>query len=123
MRRRSPSRRSRLIPRLAPSQSEIHRVELDSINERVLVDRPGVRSAPTQRLAIGLAGPPDIRPGDRRERDKLDCIDLDLTETDPVAPTLLDPWPLPQSDRERDFSRQNIAAQLAAELHTREASP
>jgi hypothetical protein len=70
-------------------------VELDPINERVLVDRPGVRGALAQRLTVGLAGPSDVRPGDRRERDKLYCIDLDLTEADPVAAALLDPWPLP----------------------------
>jgi hypothetical protein len=94
-------------------------VELDSINERVFVDRPGVRGALAQRLAVGLAGSSDVRPGDCRERDKLDCIDLDLTEADRVAAALPDPWPLPQPDRERDVSRQDVTTQLAAELHTR----
>jgi hypothetical protein len=41
--------------------------------------RPGVRGALAQRLAVGLAGSSNVRPGDRRERDKLDCVDLDLT--------------------------------------------
>jgi hypothetical protein len=46
----------------------------------------------------------------------------DLTETDPVAAALPDPWPRPQSDRERDVPGRNVLAQLAAELHTRDAS-
>ena len=83
-------------------------MELDSIHERVLVDRPGVGGALAQGLAVGLAGSSHVRPGDRRERDKLDGVDLDLTGTDPVAAALLDPWPLPQSDRERDVSGQDV---------------
>jgi len=97
-------------------------VELDAIDERVLDDRPRVCGALAQRLEFGLAGSSDVRGGDRRERDKLDGIDLDLTGPDPVAAALLDPWPLPQSDGERDVSRQDVVAQLAAELHARDAS-
>ena len=97
-------------------------VEFDSIDERVLVNRPGVRGALAQRFAVALAGSSDVRLGDRRERDKLDGVDFDLTEADPVAATLLDPRPRPKSDRERDASRQDVVAQLTAELHAREAS-
>ena len=97
-------------------------MEFDSINERVLINRPGVRGALAQRFSVALAGSSDVRLGDRRERDKLDGVDFDLTEADPVAATLLDPRPRPKSDRERDASRQDVVAQLAAELHTREAS-
>ncbi len=94
-------------------------MELDAIDERVLVDRPRVRRAPAKRLAVGLAGSPDVGGGDRRERDELDGIDLDLTGPHPVAPSLLDLWALPQSDGERDVSRKDVVAQLAAELHRR----
>ena len=97
-------------------------MELNAVDERVLVDRPRVRGAPAQRLAVGLAGSPDILRGDRRERDKLDGIDLDLTQADPVAATLPDPRPLPQTDGERDVSRQDVVAQLATELHASDAS-
>ena len=79
-------------------------------------------TAPTQRLTVGLADPSDVLAGDRRERDKLDVVDLDLTGADPVAAALLDPWLLPQSDRERDVSGQDVVAQLAAELHAPDAS-
>ena len=81
-----------------------------------------MRSALAQRLAVGFARSSDVLPSDRRERDKLDGVDLDLTGADPLAAALLDPRPLPQSNRERDVSGQNVAAQLAAELHTRDAS-
>lgn len=81
-----------------------------------------LRGAVAQRLAVGLPRSSDVLPGDRRERDKLDGADLDLTGADPVAAALLDPRPLPQPDRESDVSGQNVDAQLAAELHTRDAS-
>jgi hypothetical protein len=97
-------------------------VELDSIDERALVDRAGVCGALTQRLAVGLAGSSHVLPGNRRERDELDFVDLDLPGADSVAATLLDSGPLPQPDRERDVSGQDVIAQLAAELHIRDAS-
>ncbi len=114
--------RSHGYARLLPgSITGAHRVELDSVNERVLVDRPGVRGALAQRLAVGLAGSSDVLRGDSRERDKLNGVDLNLTGADPVAAALLDPWPLPQSNRERDVSGQDVVAQLTAEIHTRNA--
>ncbi len=64
-------------------------MELNSIGERVLVDRLGVGGALAHRLAVGLAGSSDVRPGDRGERDKLDGVDLDLTGADPVAAACL----------------------------------
>ena len=97
-------------------------MKLNAVDKRVLLNRPGVRGALSQRLAVGLAGSSDVLPGDRRERDKLNRVDLDLTKANPVATALLDLWPLPQSDRERDVSGQNVAAQLAAELHARDVS-
>jgi hypothetical protein len=97
-------------------------MKLNAVDKRVLLDRPGVRGALAQRLAVGLASLSDVLPGDRRERDKLNGVNLDLTKADPVATARLDPWLLPQPDRERDVSGQNVAAQLAAELHTRDAS-
>ena len=97
-------------------------MELDPVDEGVLVDRPRMRGTLPQGLAVGLAGSPDIRLGDRRERDELDRVDLDHTGTDPVAAALLDLRPLPQPDRQRDIARQDVIAQLAAELHISDAS-
>jgi hypothetical protein len=97
-------------------------MELDPVDEGVLVDRPGVRGALAQSLAVGLAGLPDVCLGDRRERDKLDGVDLDQAGADPVAAALLDLWPLPQPNRQRDVAGQDVIAQLAAELHGPDAS-
>jgi hypothetical protein len=99
-----------------------HGVELDPVDERVLVDRARVRGAVAQRLAVGLAGPPDIRLGDRREWDQLDGVYLDQARADPVAAALLDLKPLPQPDRQRDLAGQDRIAQLATELHGPDAS-
>ena len=97
-------------------------MKLNAIDERILVDRPGVRGALAQRLPVSLACSSDVLPGDRRERNKLDSVDLDLTGADPVAAALLDSRALPQSDRQRDVPDQNVVAQLAAELHVGDAS-
>ena len=38
------------------NSSPLHRVKLDPVHQRVLVDRPGVGGALAQSLAVGLAG-------------------------------------------------------------------
>jgi len=93
-------------------------VELDAINERALVDRSCVRGPLAEGLAVGLAGSSDVFTGHRRERDKLNAVDLDFAGSHAVATALLDPWQLPQPDGERDVSSQDVVAQFAAELHT-----
>lgn len=60
-----------------------HRVKLNSIDERVLVDRSGMRRALTQRLAVGLPGSSDVLPGDRDEWNKLDGVYLNHSGADP----------------------------------------
>jgi len=95
---------------------------LDPVDERVLLDRARVRGAVAQGLAVGLAGSPDVRLGDRRERDELDGVDLDQAGADPVAAALLDLGPPPQPDRQRDIAGQDVIAQLTAELHTPDAN-
>ena len=97
-------------------------MKLNAIDERVLLDRSGVRGAPAQRLPVGLTGSSDVLPRDRREGNTLNRVDLDLTRADPVATALPDQRPPPQPNRERDVSGQNVAAQLATELHTRDAT-
>src|SRR4051812_49907051 len=97
-------------------------MELDPVDEGVLVDRPRVCGAVAQGLAVGLAGSPDVRLGDRGERDELDGVDLDQPGADAVAAALLDLRTLPQPDRERDIAGQDVIAQLAAELHLPDAT-
>ena len=53
--------RDPITQRPCGSVAGIDRVELNSIDERVVVDRPGVRGAPAQRFAVGLAGASDVR--------------------------------------------------------------
>ena len=96
-------------------------MKLDAIDEGLLIDRPRVRRAPAQGFAIGFARSPDVRFGDRRKWDELYGVDLDQAVADPVAAALLDLRPRPQPDRHGDIARQNVIAQLAAELHTRDA--
>jgi len=97
-------------------------MELDSVDERALLNRPGVRGALAQGLPIGLPRPSDVLRSDRRERNELYAVDLDLAGADAVAAARPDPRSLPQADRERDIAGQNVFAQLAAELHDRNAS-
>jgi hypothetical protein len=85
-------------------------VELDPVNERVIVDWPGVGGAAAQCLAVRLTGAADIRVGDRREGHKLDGVDLDFPEADAVATARLNPRPFPQSDRKGDVTGQDVAA-------------
>lgn len=95
-------------------------MKLDAIYERVLIDRSGVRGTLSQRLAVDLAGPWHVRCGDRGEWNQLHGVDLNLARANPVMAARLDLRPFPQTDRERDISRQNVIAQLAAELHRRD---
>src|SRR4051812_21873384 len=94
-------------------------MKLQSVDEGVLVDRPRVRGALAQSLAVGLARSPDGSLRDRRERDGFDGVDLDQTEADPVPAALRDLWPLPQADRQRDIAGRDVVTQPAAELRTR----
>lgn len=70
-----------------------------SIRDPRAAGRFCVSHALAQRLTVELACSSSVLAGHRGERDKLDRVYLDLTETDPVAAALLDPWTLPESDR------------------------
>jgi hypothetical protein len=76
-----------------------------------------MRGAPAQRLAVWLARASDVLGVHRRERDKLDGVDLDLAGADAVAAPLFHARLLPQADRKCDVPGKNIVAQLAAEQH------
>jgi len=60
-------------------------VEFDSVDERVVVYRTGVRGAAAQRLAVRLSRSPEVLRGDRRERDEVDDLHLDDARPDPIA--------------------------------------
>ena len=77
------------------SAPALHRVKFNSVNERDLIDRPGVRRALTQRLPVQLARPSHVRCCDRSEWNKLDGVHLNLAKANPVAAARFDPWPLP----------------------------
>src|SRR5215211_4801665 len=98
---------------------------LGSLDEGVVVDGPGMRGSVAQGLAVGLAGLSDVRLGDRRERDKLDGVDLDQAGSDPVAAALLDLWPLPQPNRQRDIAGRTSSrnSRLKARLCAGDARP
>ena len=71
-------------PRTPCSAFGPHNMQLDPVGERVLIDRPGVRGAAAHGVGVGLARSPDVQLSDRRKGDKLDRVDLDHTEADPV---------------------------------------
>ena len=68
-----------------------------------------MRGPPAERLAVGLAGESHVLRSDRRERDKLDRVNLDLTEADAVPAARLYPGPLPEPNRERNVAGEDIA--------------
>lgn len=51
-------------------------VELDPVHQRAIVNRPGMRGAAPQRLAIRLTGPLHVFRADRAERHQLDQVHL-----------------------------------------------
>jgi hypothetical protein len=68
----------------------VHRVKLNPIYERVLVDRPGVRGAPAQRLAVRLARSSDIPPSlDENGTGSIESTSISPRPTGSAA--LLDP--------------------------------
>jgi hypothetical protein len=77
-------------------------------------------AARAQSPAVELAGPPDVRRGDRREQNELDGVDLDHTEADPVAAALLDLRPFP--NRQRDVAGEDVIAHLTTEFHGPDAT-
>lgn len=98
-------------------------VELDPVDDRLLVDRARVGGPAAQRLAVGLTGTSDVDVADHREGHRFDRVDLDLPWVDPVAAALLDLGPAPQTHREGDLPRQNVVAQITAELHWANVTP
>jgi hypothetical protein len=97
---------------LRPDDMKLHAVE-----QGVLVDRAGVRSASTKGLKVGLSRRSEILVGDRRERQQLDLVDLDRHGTAPVGASHLDLWPRPEPVGDGNRSVCYSIAKVRAELH------
>ena len=63
----------------------LHHVELDSVDEGVIVDRPGVSSPVPERLTIRLARGGHVIDGHGREGQDLEGVDLDDDVGGPVV--------------------------------------
>src|SRR5579863_5989872 len=72
-------------------------MKLDAIHERVAVYWTCVCCALAESFKVQLASPSNLRRGDCREGDKLDSVDLDLTEANAITATRLDSGTLPQA--------------------------
>jgi hypothetical protein len=93
-------------------------MELHTVQEGLIVDRPGVCSASTKGLNVGLSRPSKIIVRDGRERQQLDLVDLDHYGTAPVDTSDLDLWPRPEAVGNGDGSVRDSIAKIRAELHT-----
>ncbi len=62
-------------------------MELDPIEQRVIVDRPGVGGPAAEGLAVQLSRTGHVLGVYRREGDEVDGVDLDVDITDRVATT------------------------------------
>ena len=98
-------------------------VKLDAIHERVVVDRPRVGRALTERFAILLTRTTHVRCGHAGERNHLDRVDLDACRARGVLTADLDLRATPESERQRDASRGHPVAELGTELHRPNATP
>jgi hypothetical protein len=92
-------------------------VELDPVHEGVVVDGPGVGGSPAEGFNVCLSGAADIVLVDQREGNQFDRVDLDPAWSDGVpAPRRHFPT-APEPDRDGNLARQDVLAQLLAELH------
>ena len=92
-------------------------VELDPVHEGAVVDGPGVGGSPAEGFEVCFPGAADIVLVDRGEGNQFDRLDLDPAQSDWVtAPR--QHFPLaPEPERDGDLARQDVLAQLFAELH------
>jgi hypothetical protein len=92
-------------------------VELDPVQEGVVVDGPSVGGSPAEGFEVCFSGEADIVRVDRGEGNQLDRVDLDPARSDRVtAPQRHFPL-APEPERDSDLARQDVLAQLFAELH------
>jgi hypothetical protein len=92
-------------------------VELDSIQDRVVTDRPRMRRPFAQRLSIGFARSTHINVTDRVEREQIDRVDLDVNVANWIDATDSHFWPLPQAKRDGDGACDYLVTNVSTELH------
>ncbi len=97
-------------------------MEADSIDERGVVDRTGVRRTSAKRLAARLARLTHVTVRDGTERNELDRVDLDGTQANPVALSDGDARLLPQPHGDRDVAGERELPKVRTEVHRREVS-
>jgi hypothetical protein len=103
---------------LRPSgRSKPDGAELDPEQQRVVGDGARMSRPLPELLPILLARVAEVGRRDGAEGDDLDRLDLDLPVTDAVATPNLDLGAAPETERDRDISRQHPFSQLGAELH------
>jgi hypothetical protein len=85
-------------------------VELYAVQERSIVDWPGVGSPSAKRFEVRFASMENIGIIDRRERNQFDRINLNLTIADAVAPAGFYFWSLPEPERHGYVTRQDLGA-------------
>jgi quinol monooxygenase YgiN len=100
-----------------------HDVKLHAIDERVVVNGAGMRSASTKRLKVGLSRSGEVLVCDRRKRQQLDLVDLYHHGNAPVDTSDLDLGSRPKAVGERDRSVCYSIANVWAELHAEIVSP
>src|SRR5262249_16197999 len=92
-------------------------VELYPVQGGVVVDGPGVGGPSTEGFEVCFSCAADIVLVDRREGNQLDRVDFDPAQSNRVTA----PWrhfrPAPEPERDSDLARQDVLAQLFAELH------
>ena len=98
-------------------------MELDPMQQGVMVDWTRVCGAAAKGFDVGLAGLSKVLVGDRRKREQLDLVNLNLHGSAPVDAADLDLRPRPQAVRDRDGSVCHPIAKVKAELHRAILSP
>ena len=92
-------------------------MEPDPVEISLIVDGPGVGGPMPERLQVCLASPAKVIVVNERERDQLDRIDFDLAIAHPISAATFHLGAPPQSECDRNVTRQHGGPKFSAELH------